>query len=610
MPDEKKFNPTYAEPSTQYTSSYPFSDIIFPENVPVMSADLNELQAISNKKIADLLVETLCSNNSDDYISGNGLGEGGYWIPISYNEVEGGTNVVGYFVNKARTESYRVDLTYAKVGIPLYLKATSVVYAGEDDEGEGLTNVIMGNSLNQSFSPPNLHNYLQENSFNESINRRHGYKFELTDNLPENLTGSSYILIYDGNDWAYPSHISMFDNSKSQEDFGKIDKILNSIWLFKNPEKQRDIISKTFSSPVDGGGIWSLDGDADINLVIGKVTAFNDWQYNNLSYYIPAKENSYNSISFANVQSGYIFQILERGLTSQIANNRYFIYCSISLPGILILAKNNINDAGNWTIINHYECGRNTSEYIYENSELPFPTDAECIVLFIGKLSFEGKGSPWKTISLLPSKKCGAEEKFANSGGELNVANYYSVGHVAGDNSIYEELTSGEESNAKYPYLPKVFVDLFEPKYPIFMNPYYILPGGEKVDAGGNTRRYEQVYTISVDEWIFANGSSDATITVCGTTIRCGTWYYMISDEIASAIPTNATLIADISLDNDLAGDSAAVQTMMEAYQNVMKIVGVNPDSASDPPTGAILLTYDSKPDASFKIRLTWFYNY
>lgn len=607
MPDEKKFNPTYAEPSTQYTNSYPFSDIIFPENVPVMSADLNELQAISNKKIADLLVETLCSNNSDDYISGNGLGEGGYWIPISYNEVEGGTNVVGYFVNKARTESYRVDLTYAKVGTPLYLKATSVVYAGEDDEGEGLTNVIMGNSLNQSFSPPNLHNYLQENSFNESINRRHGYKFELTDNLPEDLTGSSYILIYDGNDWVYPSYVSIFDNSKSQEDFGKIDKILNSMWLFGEPTKQRNIISNTFryigGSSLQSGSHIEFRGD------IGAGKYFNEWEYNTPFYYIPAVQNSYDNISLAIDNVSPLFTIEESDLIATIKTFRYFIYYSKSLPDILILAKCTTADVTHWTIVAHREFGKNPSEYTYENNELPFPTNPECIVLLIGKYQYINSTLIW-VADPFPSKKCGVGEGFTGSGGELNVANYYSVGHVAGDNSIYEELTSGEESNVKYPYLPKVFVDLFEPKYPIFINPYYILPGGEKVDAGGNTRRYEQVYTISADEWIFADGASDATITICGTTIRCGTWYYMISDEIASTIPTNATLIADISLDNDLAGDSAAVQTMMEAYQNVMKIVGVNPDSASDPPTGAILLTYDSKPDTSFKIRLTWFYNY
>ena len=57
---EKKFNPNYSEPSTQYTSKYPFSSIIFPENVPVMGADLNELQAIFSKRIADMFVKTLC----------------------------------------------------------------------------------------------------------------------------------------------------------------------------------------------------------------------------------------------------------------------------------------------------------------------------------------------------------------------------------------------------------------------------------------------------------------------------------------------------------------------------------------------------------------------
>ena len=73
MADEKKFNPVYANPSTQYTSAYPFSSIVFPENVPVMAADLNEMQKNFGSKLGDV-IKTLSGSS---ITSGNMT-----WVPV------------------------------------------------------------------------------------------------------------------------------------------------------------------------------------------------------------------------------------------------------------------------------------------------------------------------------------------------------------------------------------------------------------------------------------------------------------------------------------------------------------------------------------------------
>lgn len=73
MADEKKFNPVYANPSTQYTSAYPFSSIVFPENVPVMAADLNEMQKNFGSKLGDV-IKTLSGSS---VTSGNMT-----WVPV------------------------------------------------------------------------------------------------------------------------------------------------------------------------------------------------------------------------------------------------------------------------------------------------------------------------------------------------------------------------------------------------------------------------------------------------------------------------------------------------------------------------------------------------
>ena len=73
MADEKKFNPVYANPSTQYTNAYPFSSIVFPENVPVMAADLNEMQKNFGSKLGDV-IKTL---------SGSSITAGNMtWVPV------------------------------------------------------------------------------------------------------------------------------------------------------------------------------------------------------------------------------------------------------------------------------------------------------------------------------------------------------------------------------------------------------------------------------------------------------------------------------------------------------------------------------------------------
>lgn len=631
MPDEKKFNPTYAEPSTQYSSNYPFSEIVFPENIPVMSADLNELQLISNKKIAELLVNSLCSNNNTDYISGNGLGDGGYWVPISYNSLSSGeTNVIGYFVNKSRTESYRIDLTCEKFTSPIYLKATSVMYAGEDDTGESLTNAITSNKFNNSLVPSALINYLQDNSFNESVNRRKGYKFELVQELPDDLTGSSYILIYDGSNWIYPSYISMFDNSKSQEDFVKIQDILSSIWLFDKPDAQRDVLYYAFNAHREDIQ-YSLHKEGDqsevyvdeIKIEIGKYQELNRWSP--LELYFPANPKfDHKSIYLKKnvTTTSPIFSITESGFISDIHKKRYFIYCHPKYENVLILARVDISDPNSWTVIDHYECDRIPDNYIYETNQLPNPTDPLSLILLICFILFsydsESDAEPdvgWHIASVIPKEKyenafyygCPLEEikKFG-----LVKKNYRIVG--SSNDSIYNELTLTNGSGKIYPYLPKTFVDLFDPKYPVFEDYHYILPGGEKIDIRGNTRRYEQVYTISTDKWILAEHSESEgdTVTICGVKINCDTWYYRIDDEVAAKIPTNATVFADIALDGFSPSDHTAIETMTEAYQNIMRIIGVNPITTSDGSTAAILISHDSKPDANFNIRLVWLYNY
>lgn len=627
MPDEKKFNPTYAEPSTQYSSNYPFSEIVFPENIPVMSADLNELQLISNKKIAELLVNSLCSNNNADYISGNGLGDGGYWIPIGYNSLSSGeTNVIGYFVNKSRTESYRIDLTCEKLTEPIYLKATSVMYAGEDDTGESLTNAITSNKFNNSLVPSSLINYLQDNSFNESVNRRKGYKFELVQELPDDLTGSSYILIYDGCNWIYPSYISMFDNSKSQEDFAKIQDILSSIWVFVEPDDQREVLYSSFNAERIDAQYRTLGSSGEISATItvslGDNQNLNRWSP--LDLYFPANaEFKHENVRLKkNVSTGWpVFIFTEIGSISYIEKKRYFIYCHPKYENVLMLARVDVGDPNSWTVIAHYECDRIPDNYIYETNQLPNPTDSLSLILLVCRITFDyalddsvPECANWHADAVIPKEKrggdfCGITLEEAKKFG-LDKKNYRIVG--SSYDSIYNELTLTDGADVIYPYLPKTFVDLFDPKYPVFEDYHYILPGGEKIDIRGNTRRYEQVYTVSTDKWILAEHSESEgdTVTVCGVKINCDTWYYRIDDDVAAKIPTNATVFADIALDGFSPSDHTAIETMTEAYQNIMRIIGVNPITTSDGSTAAILISHDSKPDANFNIRLVWLYNY
>lgn len=259
---EKKFNPNYSEPSTQYTSKYPFSSIIFPENVPVMGADLNELQAIFSKRIADMFVKTLCSNKASDYSANTN----GYWIPISQSIDGDNISAYGYYIDPSCTGAYNVKVTSAKSyvkGEGICLKAKPVTYSGEDDASETLVTSIPSNDLKGKGTPETLINYLNDNDFDESVNRRVGYEFSLVASGDASGDGANYILIYsESNGWYIPSYISMFDNSKSQNDFLNLYNFTNkpTFCVKSQVEEYRKKITATVSYKSDEQ-CWVLNYD-------------------------------------------------------------------------------------------------------------------------------------------------------------------------------------------------------------------------------------------------------------------------------------------------------------------------------------------------------------
>ena len=637
MPDAKKFNPNYAEPSTQYTNAYPFSSIVFPENVPVLGSDLNEMQAMFNQKAADILVKALCSNNpesyafNDSYASGVAGSDGGYWIPVYYLEKQDSVEILGYFVNKARTESYPVTLTVSaeNTNSSIYLKAEPVIYAGDDDTGEGLTNSIKSNHISGISAGGSLSNYLKENDFDESVNRRAGYTFELVSTLPEDVSGCSYILIYDGENWIYPSYISMFDNSRSQKDFLKIQSIVGKPW-FLNEEDLQSLTSGVHDFVLTP---WNVTKE------LYTTTSANDSMRGSLSlgsegldapyFDVPVCTPGEKTIDMVELYQVYgdgpVFTITFDGLIeSTLKKQRWLFYWNKRFPSAIICASFSTDTPSQYTIVGHFEVGRWPEANQYQDSELPNPDDVQSLILAQCALKFsQDAGGAYQeqfewTAGLVPTLKSTAVSEKTKSLGYVDYdgQNVWVMGNTQ---SIYDALCPvillGENPADMQTYLPKSFVNLFEPKFPLLdaknsENVYCYTKNGERIDVGGNVRMYSLIYAINADDWILSehSGSADDTIIVDGVKIPCDAWYYKIvrSDQAPiPKMPDTASLIADVALGDVSTADPTAVDTMVAAYQMITRIV-----TATVNDTAAILIAYGDKPDINFKMRFLWLYNY
>lgn len=565
MPNEKKFNPNYAEPSTQYTREYPFSSIVFPENVPVMGADLNEMQAITNKSLADIFVKTICSNKSEDFgDSGNG-----YWAPISYISKDESTEVRGYYINKERTEIYNVNITASAAMLKgnIYLKITSAIYAGADDTGDGLTNLIKANKFSSSLISGELANYMQDNDFDESVNRRKGCVFELVSQKPIEADGAIYIQLYDTKEWIYPSYISMFDNSKTQQGFKDLAEYLGTSRFVTSSEakKLRDVMNgMVVWANVDGSVPLTVQGYYPADAMIKLNEDFAVYNASGASKFsiLPLSESSLDFAVPVNVS-----------LDSLGSSAVVYLYWNALYPDKILSVLELNNDY----------------KEVYANRKVSdikvYPSDLGSIVL----------------------KKC---QPFTRDLGSGAIDVSFNIDDVPNINTLEDSVYKTSEPN-NLSLLPDNFVAMLMPQFPaVFMQgskAYTIDKQGNIVGISGNVNKYETVEGIYLSNWKQAehsNNSSD-TIKIGTVTVPCDTWYC----KVAVSLPTDSigdiSLMTDVALDDLNFTDSAAADAMVDAYQSIMKIeIGIDENGPF-----ALLIAYDNKPDINFKIRFLWLYN-